>query len=62
MEKTTEQRIECKSGHLLARAHIDGIKLWCGKHRREELITWEQLNALRTSFAALHDTVVSTGN
>jgi hypothetical protein len=49
-----EQRIECNtSGKLLARATQEGIKLWCEKHRREELITWEQLDTLRDSLLSI---------
>lgn len=49
----TEQRIECRhSSKLLARICAQGIKLWCAKHRREELITWDELFALQRSFQA----------
>lgn len=45
-----EQRVECTtSGKLLARVTTEGIKLWCERHKREELYTWEQLDVLRTS-------------
>lgn len=42
-----EQRVECESGKLLARITVDGIKLWCEKHKREEFFTWGQIDALR---------------
>ena len=42
-----EQRIECESGKLLFRVTLDGIKVWCEKHKREELYTWGQLQAMR---------------
>ena len=42
-----EQRVECVSGKLLARVTPDGIKLWCERHKREHLLTWEALDALR---------------
>lgn len=44
-----EQRIECGSGRLLGRITAEGVKFWCDKHRREELRTWEELDALRRS-------------
>jgi hypothetical protein len=50
---SVERRIECTSGRspkLLARATKDGIKFWCELHRREELWTWKELEALRHSF------------
>ena len=45
-----EQRIECESGKLLFRACSSGVKVWCEKHKREELFTWGQLQALERSF------------
>jgi hypothetical protein len=49
-----EQRIECEtSNKLLARVTEKGIKLWCEKHRREELIPWERLDTLRESLFEL---------
>jgi hypothetical protein len=45
-----EQRIECQSGKLLARANREGMKFWCAKHHREEFFTWEQIDAVRCSF------------
>lgn len=47
MNESTERRIECESGKLLARACASGIKLWCEKHQREELFTWGQLEDVR---------------
>jgi hypothetical protein len=45
-----EQRIECNTTEkLLARVTVEGIKLWCAQHKREELVTWEQLDTLRDS-------------
>lgn len=44
-----EQRIECESGKLLSRVTPDGIKFWCERHRREELRTWDEIDALRRS-------------
>lgn len=49
-----EQRIECTTaGKLLARVTAEGIKLWCERHKREELYTWEQLDTLRDSLLEL---------
>lgn len=61
-----EQRIECESGKLLARISVDGIKLWCEKHRREEFFTWGQIDALRRPLAdvqltqSTHTTTIRT--
>lgn len=52
-----EQRIECESGKLLARVTAEGIKLWCEKHKREELFTWGQLDALQRSFMQVQTTI-----
>jgi len=49
VNESTERRIECESGKLLARACATGIKFYCHKHKREELFTWGQLEALRDS-------------
>lgn len=61
-----EQRIECESGKLLSRVTADGIKFWCERHKREELRTWEQIDALRCSLSTLvpatmgnHTTIIS---
>ncbi len=45
--KSVEQRIECESGKLLFRVTLDGIKVWCSQHKREEMYTWGQLQAMR---------------
>lgn len=55
-----EQRIECKrSEKLLARVTQDGVKLWCEKHRREELFTWEEIDVLRYSLTVTENTATN---
>lgn len=49
MTDSLERRVECESGKLLARVCVAGVKLWCERHRREELFTWGQLEAMRAS-------------
>lgn len=58
---TTEQRIECDSGKLLARVCARGVKLWCAKHRKEEVIPWEELEALRRSMGEAQTPTASVG-
>jgi hypothetical protein len=57
-----EQRIECPAGKLLARITQDGIKFWCEKHKREELRTWSEIDALRRSLVEVitNHTTIST--
>jgi hypothetical protein len=63
-----EQRIECQSGKLLARANQEGMKFWCARHHREEFFTWEQIDAVRRSFMEVptritisdHTTIIPT--
>lgn len=49
-----EQRIECPSGKILARITHEGIKFWCERHKREELRTWEEIDALRRPLTDAH--------
>jgi hypothetical protein len=58
-ETTLEQRIECQeSRRILARITVQGIKFWCNKHNRQELITWKQLDILRNSLVSHATTVI----
>jgi hypothetical protein len=45
---STEHRIECESGKLLCRFDRQGLWLWCNIHRRAELITWGEIETIRT--------------
>jgi hypothetical protein len=53
-----EQRIECGPGKkLLARVTVEGIKFWCERHRREELRTWQEIDALHRSLMEVQVTL-----
>ena len=54
-----ELRIECvSSGKIQARITEEGIKFWCPRHRREELRTWEELEAMRRSLVPVTTIVI----
>lgn len=43
-----KQRITCETtGKLIATVTEQGLSIWCMYQKRAELITWEQLDALR---------------
>lgn len=52
MNEQQEQRIECETGKLLCRVNHQGMWLWCQKHKRAELLLWNQIEALKDHYTA----------
>lgn len=59
MNVSTERRVECETGKLLCRVNAQGILLWCQKHRREGLLTWDQLEALEEHYTRRVEVFIS---